>query len=150
MQMDAKAPTQSNRVVTSRVDPVPTEDENDRRAVVTFFLYEDNTALSRVVDLKTGRVLDEVRVPGAMAPVAEVEIEYARSLLRENKQVGDLIAPFRGQIIFSFGLTSIPDSAHPFYGKRVLAVRARTPEGYVSELPRIYVNLTDGEVVINP
>jgi hypothetical protein len=36
------------------------------------------------------------------------------------------------------------------FGKRVVNVLISTPEGYLTEVPRISINLTDASVVVGP
>jgi hypothetical protein len=47
-------------------------------------------------------------------------------------------------------LTNVSDPGDPLFGKRVLNAMINTPEGYLTEVPRISVNLTDATVIVEP
>jgi hypothetical protein len=64
--------------------------------------------------------------------------------------VRQLIEPLQGSEQFNFLLSVTPDTANPLYGKRVVNVLINTPEGFLTEVPRITVNLTDAAVVVGP
>ena len=141
--------TQPNRTVVSRVQAVGADKTDQRLAVVTLYQYEGNLTLNRLVDVNSGQVLNEDRIAGAGAPVANVEGEYARSLVMADSRVQKLIENVQGASV-TLLLTNISDPNSPLFGKRVVNALINTPEGYLTEVPRISVNLTDATVIVEP
>ena len=141
--------TQPNRTVVSRVQAVGADKTDQRLAVVTLYQYEGNVTLNRLVDVNSGQVLNEDRISGAGAPVANVEGEYARSLVLADSRVQKLIENVQGASV-TLLLTNISDPGSPLFGKRVVNALINTPEGYLTEVPRISVNLTDATVIVEP
>ncbi len=144
------ARTSPNRVVVTDVQAVGIDKTNERLAVVTSYQYEGNLTINRLVDLNTGRVVEEDRIQNGGARFTNVEHQYARELLLRDDRVRALIAPLQGQESFNFLLSTTPDPNNPLYGKRVVNVLISTPEGYLTEIPRISINLTDAAVVVGP
>ena len=138
----------ANRVVVSSVEGVSTETSR-RLAVVTLYQYEGNVTIDRLVDLDTGTVVNERSAQGVGAPVADVEADYAQSLLMADNRITQLLAPFGGEASLSVRLHSYNrDPSDPLYGKRVVDALISTPDGYVTGL-QIHVNLTDATVIID-
>jgi hypothetical protein len=136
-----------SRVVVSSVEGVSTETSR-RLAVVTLYQYEGNVTIDRLVDLDTGTVVNERSAQGVGAPVADVEADYARSLLMADDRITQLLAPFGGDASLSVRLASHGrDPSDPLFGKRVVDALISTPDGYVTGM-QIHVNLTDATVVI--
>jgi Cu2+-containing amine oxidase len=144
------ARTSPNRVVVTDVQAVGVDKTSERLAVVTLYQYEGNITVNRLVDLNNGRIVEEDRIEGGGARFTNVEHQYARELLLRDERVRALIAPLQGQEQFNFLLTTTPDPNNPLYGKRVVNVLISTPEGYLTEVPRISINLTDAAVVVGP
>jgi hypothetical protein len=138
----------ANRVVVSSVEGVSTETSR-RLAVVTLYQYEGNVTIDRLVDLDTGTVVNERSAQGVGAPVADVEADYARSLLMADNRITQLLAPFGGEASLSVRLASYNrDPSDPLYGKRVVDALISTPDGYVTGV-QIHVNLSDATVIID-
>ena len=139
-----------NRVVVTDVQAVGVDKTNERLAVVTSYQYEGNLTINRLIDLNNGRVLEEDRIQNGGARFTNVEQQFARELLLRDERVRRLVEPLQGQESFNFLLTTTPDPNNPLYGKRVVNVLISTPEGYLTEIPRISINLTDAAVVVGP
>ena len=139
-----------NRVVVTDVQAVGVDKTDQRLAVVTLYQYEGNLTVNRLVDLNSGRVVEEDRIQNGGARFTNVEQQYARELLMGDERVRRLIEPLQGRESFNFLLTTTPDPNNPLYGKRVVNVLISTPEGYLTEIPRISINLTDAAVVVGP
>ncbi len=95
-------------------------------------------------------MVEEDRIQNGGARFTNVEQQYARELLMGDERVRRLIEPLQGAEQFNFLLTTTPDPNNPLYGKRVVNVLISTPEGYLTEVPRISINLTDAAVVVGP
>lgn len=134
----------ANRVVVSRVEAVR-NDAGRRLAVVTLYQYEGNITTDRLVDLDSNAIINERSSRGVGTPVAEVELEYARTLLLSDERIRQLVEPFQGNIDIGLVPTMITDPANPLFGKRVATVTINTPQGYVTGI-HITVNLTDATV----
>jgi Cu2+-containing amine oxidase len=139
-----------NRVVVTNVQAVGVDKVNERLAVVTSYQYEGNLTINRLIDLNSGRVVEEDRIQNGGARFTNVEHQYARELLMRDERVRRLIEPLQGRETFNFLLTTTPDPNNPLFGKRVVNVLIATPEGYLTEVPRISINLTDAAVVVGP
>ena len=139
-----------NRVVVTDVQAVGVDKTSERLAVVTTYQYEGNLTINRLVDLNSGRVVEEDRMQNGGARFTNVEQQYARELLMGDERVRRLVEPLQGREQFNFLLTTTPDPNNPLYGKRVVNVLISTPEGYLTEVPRISINLTDAAVVVGP
>jgi hypothetical protein len=139
-----------NRVVVTDVQAVGVDKTSERLAVVTLYQYEGNITVNRLVDLSSGRVIEEDRLPGGGARFTNVEREYALQLLMADDRVRRLIDPLGGEAHFDLLLSTTPDPSNPLFGKRVVNVLISTPDGYLTEVPRISVNLTDAAVVVGP
>jgi len=144
------ARTSQNRVVVTDVQAVGVDKTNERLAVVTSYQYEGNLTINRLVDLNSGRVIEEDRIQNGGARFTNVEHQYARELLLADDRIRALIAPLQGQEQFNFLLTTTPDPNSPLFGRRVVNVLISTPEGYLAEVPRISINLTDATVTVGP
>lgn len=140
---DASTP----RTVISNVQAVGAGKTDRRLAIVTVYQYQGNTAVNRMVDLGSGEILNEERIPNGAAPLAPVEIEYARSLALADERVAKLVAPFHDTATLQYLLTTTADQSSPLFGKRLVNVIIKTPRGYLSG-PRILVNLTDARVTV--
>ena len=138
------------RVVVTGVQAVGVDKTSERLAVVTSYQYEGNVTINRLVDLNSGRVVEEDRIQNGGARFTNVEQQYARELLMGDERVRRLVEPLQGAEQFTFLLTTTPDPNNPLYGKRVVNVLISTPEGYLTEIPRIAINLTDAAVVVGP
>lgn len=139
-----------DRVVVTDVQAVGADKTTDRLAVVTLYQYENNLTINRLVDLNSGRVVEEDRIQNGGARFTNVEQQYARQLLMQDERVRRLVEPLQGRESYNFLLTTTPDPNNPLYGKRVVNVLISTPEGYLTEVPRISINLTDAAVVVGP
>jgi hypothetical protein len=139
-----------NRVVVTDVQAVGVDKTDQRLAVVTLYQYEGNLTVNRLVDLNSGRVVEEDRIQNGGAPFTNVEMQYARQLLLADERIRRLIEPLQGQEQFNFLLSVTSDPNDPMFGKRVVNVLINTPEGYLTEVPRIAINLTDAAVIVGP
>jgi hypothetical protein len=139
-----------DRLVVTDVQAVGADKTTDRLAVVTLYQYENNLTINRLVDLNSGRVVEEDRIQNGGARFTNVEHQYARQLLVQDERVRRLVEPLQGRESYNFLLTTTPDPNNPLYGKRVVNVLISTPEGYLTEVPRISINLTDAAVVVGP
>lgn len=135
------------RTVISNVQAVGAGKTDRRLAVVTIYQYQDNTAVNRMVDLGNNEVVNEERIPNGAAPLAPVEVDYARALALADERVAKLVAPLHDTAALQFLLTTTADPNSPLFGKRVVQALIRTPRGYLSG-PRITVNLTDRRVSV--
>jgi Cu2+-containing amine oxidase len=135
-----------DREVVSNVQAVGKT--SDRRAMVTLYRYDGNVAVNRLIDIDSGRVIQDTRLPGGAAPVAPVETEYATMLLRNNEQVRQLLAAVGDDATFLFRLATTTEQGDANFGKRVVRASISTPNGYVGGAPTILVNLTDGSVSV--
>jgi hypothetical protein len=135
----------STRVVVSRVEPVRSDDPSRRLAVVTLYQYEGNVTTNRLVDLDSNTVINERTGQDVGTPVADVEAEYARSLLMSDRRVSEMLAPFQGQVDIGLIPTVVDDPADPQYGKRIVRALINTPQGFVTGV-QISVNLSDATV----
>jgi hypothetical protein len=139
-----------NRVVVTDVQAVGVDKTSERLAVVTSYQYEGNVTINRLVDLNSGRVVEEDRMQNGGARFTNVEQQYARELLMADERIRRLVEPLGSSAQFTFLLTTTPDPNNPLYGKRVVNVLISTPDGYLTEVPRISINLTDAAVVVTP
>ena len=131
------------------VQAVGVDKASERLAVVTSYQYEGNFTINRLVDLNSGRVIEEDRIQNGGARFTNVEQQYARELLLATTGFGaDRAAAGHAQ--FNFLLTTTPDPNSPLFGRRVVNVLISTPEGYLAEVPRISINLTDATVIVGP
>ena len=144
------ARTSPNRVVVTDVQAVGVDKVNERLAVVTLYQYEGNLTVNRLVDLNSGRVVEEDRIQNGGARFTNVEQQYARELLMADERVRRLVEPLQGRESFNFLLSTTPDPNNPLFGKRVVNVLINTPDGYLTDVPRISINLTDAAVVVGP
>ena len=144
----AGAPGGPDREVVTTVQAVGGGKTSSRRAIVTLYRYNGNVVVNRLIDIDSGTVIQEVRLPNGSAPVADVETEYATTLLRANEQIRQLLATIGNDATFSFRLQQTTDRRNALFGKRVVQVQIRTPNGFVGGLPTILVNLTDGAVIV--
>jgi hypothetical protein len=147
---EVSARSGGNRVVVTDVQAVGVDKTGERLAVVTSYQYEGNLTTNRLVDLNSGRVLEVDQMQNGGARFTNVEQQYARDLLLADDRIRALIAPLQGQEQFNFLLTTTPDPNSPLFGRRVVNVLISTPEGYLAEVPRISINLTDATVTVGP
>ena len=145
-----RARSGGNRVVVTDVQAVGVDKTSERLAVVTSYQYEGNLTINRLVDLNSGRVVEEDRMQNGGARFTNVEQQYARELLMADERIRRLVEPLGSSAQFTFLLTTTPDPNNPLYGKRVVNVLISTPDGYLTEVPRISINLTDAAVVVTP
>ena len=91
---DSARNTGTNRVVVTDVQAVGVDKVNERLAVVTSYQYEGNITINRLVDLNSGRVVEEDRIQNGGARFTNVEQQYARELLMGDERVRRLIEAF--------------------------------------------------------
>ena len=144
-----RSPDEPNREVVTNVQAVGVGKSSSRLAIVTLYRYDGNVSINRLIDIDSGRVIREERMQNAVAPMGDVEIEYATTLAQKNEQVRDILATLGDGAQISFRLQTINDRRNPLFGKRVMAAAFQTPDGHVGGLPLIQVNLTDGTVIVS-
>jgi hypothetical protein len=144
----ARSSDEPNREVVTNVQAVGVGKSSSRLAIVTLYRYDGNVSINRLIDIDSGRVIREERMQNAVAPMGDVEIEYANLLLQKNQQAREILASLGDGAAVSFRLQTVTDRRNPLFGKRIMAAAFHTPDGYVGGLPNIQVNLTDGTVTV--
>ena len=142
---DARRVEDRPRLIVSRIEALDAKDEG-RLALVTLYQYDGSIRIQRLVDLEAGRIISEDRAQDVTAPLAPVELDFARALVLADERVARLVAP-HPDIALEFLLSLSTERDPEFQGRRVVAVLFRTPRGYL-EHPGVYVDLTEGRVVI--
>ncbi len=143
-----RSPTENT--VLSRVEmAVGNKDESGSLfALVTTYNYERHETSSRLIDLTQESIVWERIANDGSAPLAPVETDEARRLALEDPRVRGLLGSFLDGVELEFLHPTITDAGHRLFGKRVALVLFKTENGYIADLPAVFANLTDAEVVL--
>ena len=86
---------------------------------------------------------------GSIASLAEIELETAKELILNDPRIAELLGEYIDDVEVEMLLTSTGSPEDVFYQKRVVYTMLKTSMGYPEIVPKIFVNLTDLEVVID-
>ena len=137
----------SKLTVLSGVESVDANAPDSRLALVTSYSYERNATIRRLVDLNTNTVVSESVTEDTSAPLAEIEKSLAQFLVLRDKRIVDLLGHDVVDVSVETLLTSAFDPDDRFFRKRVVLALLKTSRGYTSNLPKIFVDLTDSQVI---
>ena len=76
---------------------------------------------------------------------ADVEADYARSLLMSDARIRSCLRRSRAHVDIGLIPTVVADPSDPLYGKRMVRALINTPQGFVTGV-QISVNLSDATV----
>ena len=138
----------SQRIVLSDVESVDDNNPESQLALVTTYHYDTNQTIRRLVDLINSKVVNEQVIDGGSASLAEIEQVAAEFLVRENTPINDFLGAAKNELKVETILSVTKNPESQFYHKRVVLVLLKTIHGYPQFMPKIFVNLTDLEVVI--
>ena len=136
------------RIVLSDVESVDDNNPESQLALVTTYHYDTNQTIRRLVDLKKSEVVNEQVIDEGSASLAKIEKEVAEFLVRDNTQINDFLGAAKNELKVETILSVTKNPESQFYRKRVVLVLLKTSHGYPQFMPKIFVNLTDLEVVI--
>lgn len=113
---------------------------------VRHYRYSDDAAITSLVDLRTGRIAEQVEERHAAVPLSAAELDEARALAMRDPQVARALAPHRKAIVAEPLVVRTSDPEDPWFGRRVVRLLFRVGRAYISE-PLVYVDLTRREVI---
>ncbi len=148
--MSGSVASRAGKTVLSRVKmAVGDKDEpQSLLAVVTTYNYERHETSRRLIDLTRESIVWERIVSDGSAPLAQVEVEEARRLVLQDARIQGLVGSSLDGVELEFPHPIITDARHRLFGKRVVLVLFKTEDGYRSDLPAVFANLTDAEVLL--
>ena len=137
-----------NITVLSSIESVDDNTPGSRLALVTSYSYDRNVTIRRLVDLTRNVIVQEQVTDDSSAPLAELEKNAIEHFVRTDDRIANLLGEVKEQVTVEMLLTRTRDRDDRFFGKRVVSVLLKTPQGYLVNLPNIYVNLSNVEVVL--
>ena len=137
-----------NLTVLSSVESVDDNFPNSRLALVTSYSYDRNVTIRRLVDLNQNTVVTEHVVDDSSAPLAVLEKSIVQHLVLQDNRIADLLGNAMNDVSVEMLLTSTYDPEDRFFRKRVVMALFKTSHGYVRNMPKVLVNLSDEEVVV--
>jgi hypothetical protein len=149
LQQRAMIPPEDPRVYL--VDVQELRDKHDesqsdpRRALVTHYRYQDDTAIQSVVDL-AGKSVENVETLRHVAvPLADEEVKAALTLAKSDGRVAEIMN--RPGVVTEHLLLSTASNDDPLYGYRIVRLMFRVDRDYV-RAPIVLVNLTRRSVTL--
>jgi len=146
--LTASALSIGNVTVLSRVESVDDNAPGSRLALVTSYNYNRNVTIRRLVDLNKNMVVHEKITDGSSAPLAKLERTFVEQLVLEDQRITSHLGEFKDQVTVEMLLTTTQNPEDPFHQKRVVSVLLKVKQGYLVNLPSIYVSLSDAKVFV--
>lgn len=116
-----------------------------RRALVTHYRYQDDTAIQSVVDL-AGKSVENVETLRHVAvPLANEEVEVALTLAKSDSRVAEIMN--RPGVVTEHLLLSTASNDDPLFGNRIVRLMFRADRDYL-RAPIVLVNLTRRSVTL--
>jgi hypothetical protein len=115
---------------------------------VQHYRYADDTTITSLVDLETGRVAEQVEARHAPVRLGDAELAEARSLALADRRVAAAVGRYMEQLLVEPLLVRTSDPNDPWYARRVVRLLFRVGADYLTE-PVVYVDLTGREVIIH-
>jgi hypothetical protein len=115
---------------------------------VQHYRYADDTTITSLVELESGRVAEQVEAQHAPVRLSEGEFAEARELALADRRVGGAISRVRDLVIEPL-VVRTSDPNDPWYGRRVVRLLFRAGADYLSS-PIVYVDLSRREVIVQP
>ena len=137
------------RLIRETPDDESREKLGERLVLVTLYRYEDDASIYRLVDLASNRVVREKKAVGVTPPLARVEADLARELALNNFDIRKKLGAQIDEVEVEFLLTSTSDESDPQFGHRVVYLLFKTPQGYLSSIGSVIVDLTDSVVLLD-
>lgn len=116
---------------------------------VLHYRYADDTAITSLVDLESGRVAEQVEARHAPVRLSEGELGEARALAFGDRRVAAAIGRYMEQVVVEPLLVRTSDPNDPWFGRRVVRLLFRVGANYLSQ-PIVYVDLSGREVIVQP
>ena len=134
--------------VLSTIENVDDNSPDSLLALVTSYSYAENKTIRRLVDLKTNTVVEEYVTVESSVPLAKVERAAVRSLVLRDPRITDLVGALKNDLTVEMLVTTTQDPTNRFFQKRIVLALLKTSRGYLTNLPKIFVNLSDTKVVL--
>ena len=144
----AAAMSTGNITVLSSIESVDDNTPGSRLALVTSYSYDRNVTIRRLVDLTENVVVQEQVTDDSSAPLAELEKNAVEHLVLIDDRIANLLGEDKDHVTVEMLLTRTRNRDDRFFGKRVVSVLLKIPQGYLVNIPNIYVNLSNVEVVL--
>jgi hypothetical protein len=116
---------------------------------VRHYRYADDVTVTTVVDLRTGRVTEQIEEPHAAVALSSGELDEARTLAFADRRVVEALGRARDRLVVEPLVVRTADREDPWFGRRVVRLLFRLGADYLSN-PVVYVDLTRREVVVQP
>jgi hypothetical protein len=123
-------------------------DPRRRLALVTLYRYDGDLTIRKTVDLTNDVLLDTWSTPHLTPPLTRLEHDAARALALRHPEIRAALGPKIRDVTVEALLIRMPDSSDPLFGRRVVSLLFRTPEGYLYIGREVIVDLTDSAVLL--
>ncbi len=114
---------------------------------VRHYRYADDTVVTSLVEIESGRLVDQIEVAHAPAPLVEIELAEARRLALRDRRVTAGLGPGFERLTVEPLMVRTSDPRDPWYGQRIVRLLFRAGRNYLSN-PIVYVNLTTKAVIV--
>jgi hypothetical protein len=139
------------RTVFVGVDLIRRKGEGERELPplyrVRHYRYADDTAVTTLIDLDSGRVADQMEARNAPVPLAQSELDEARAMALADRTVAAAVAPFRERLVIEPLVVRTSDPEDSWFGRRVVRLLFRIGPDYLSS-PIVYVDLSRRQVIV--
>lgn len=119
--------------------------EETRKAMVTHYRYDDDTAIVSVLDLIRREVVRVEEIPHLPVPLSEEEFERARELALSDRSVRSALPDGGEPPVVEALVVRAESPDDPIFGRRVVRLLFRQGADYLRE-PAVTVDLTDEQV----
>lgn len=114
---------------------------------VQHYRYADDTVITSVVDLETGRVGEQVAARNVPVRLSEGEFVEARALALADRRVTAAVSQYRERLVVEPLLVRTLDRSDPWFGRRIVRLLFRVGTNYMSR-PLVYIDLTGRQVIV--
>ncbi|MEA3015952.1 MAG: hypothetical protein QOI38_674 [Sphingomonadales bacterium] len=142
------------RTVFIGVDVVRGKDDDGGREPaplhrVRHYRYGDDTTVTSLVDVRSGRVVEQTEARNAAVPLSVGEFEEARALALADRRVMAAVGSLRERLVVEPLVVRTSDASDAWHGRRVVRLLFRVGADYLSN-PVVHVDLTSRQVIVQP
>ncbi|RYY26003.1 MAG: hypothetical protein EOP62_10980 [Sphingomonadales bacterium] len=139
------------RSVFIGVDLIRSKGEGDREPPPLYrarhYRYSDDVTVTSLVDLESGRVVDQIEMPHVPVPLTPGEFSEARALALRDDRIAPGLRQYGDRLVVEPLMVRTGDSKDPWFGQRVVRLLFRVGRDYLSS-PVVYVNLSKRVVIL--
>lgn len=115
---------------------------------VRHYRYADDVTLTSLVDLASGRVVQQEEAAHVPVPLTDGELAEARRLVLADEALAPQLRPHARELVMEPLMVRTSDPKDPWFGQRVVRLLFRVARNNYLREPVVYVNLTRRAVIV--